>query len=337
MCRRTALLILPLSAVFAAWATGPNAPAKKRHFTVRDSVEMSYFGNIRSSMPDELDDDGLTSPDGRMTIKVTHRGVVPEGVTKGTIWLFDTARLRAAVNDQKLENPKPDVLATMSAAATGGLGLNVFDAGNTVIEPRWSADSRSVIFLGRDGRRNRQIFQVDVATQELKALTPPTQDVIAYSYSGSTFAYLIGPDADQQERQAWISAGPGVADIVTGTGTPLLPLLYPNFRGNAYSESLSVELWKIERGRYEAVFDTRTQDPVVLQTTYHATLISVSPDARYAVAIGVVIVGAGPAGFSATLTAQGLESSCNRRQVHPTDGMSVDSAACGRWAKQATV
>jgi hypothetical protein len=284
--RSGVLLILLLPACGALAADYPDVLAEQRRFTVRDSVEMSYFGNIRSSMPDDLDDDGLTSPDGRMTIKVTHRGVLPEGVIRGTIWLFDAAKLRAAVNDERLEVPKPDVLATMSATASGGLGLNVLDAGNTVTQPRWSPDSRGVSFLGRDGRRNRQIFRVDVATREIKALTPPTQDVIAYSQSGSTVAYLVGPDADEQERRAWVSAGPGVPDIVTGTGTPLLPLLYPNFRGNAYSEPLSVELWKVETGGNEPVIDTRTQNPVVLTTIYDATLVSLSPDARYAIAIG---------------------------------------------------
>lgn len=36
-----------------------------RHFTVRDSVEMAYFGTVVNSVPDELDEDCLVSPDGR--------------------------------------------------------------------------------------------------------------------------------------------------------------------------------------------------------------------------------------------------------------------------------
>ena len=32
-----------------------------RDFQVRDSVEMSYFGTVASSAPDDLDDDGVLS------------------------------------------------------------------------------------------------------------------------------------------------------------------------------------------------------------------------------------------------------------------------------------
>lgn len=278
------LLLLVCAPVSAE--TQKNAGAALRRFTVHDSVEMAYFGNIRSSMPDDLDDDGITAPDGKWTIKVSHRGLLPEGSTEGTIWLFDATQLRISVNDKSIEVPKPSVLARMSAAASGGLGLNVLDAGNTVIAPRWSSDSRSVTFLGRDARLNRQIFEIDMASRELTALTPPTQDVIAYSRSGSTFAYLVGPDADLQEGRAWVSAGQGIPDVSIGTGVPLLPLLYPHFRGNAYSEPLSVELWKVEEGRSSPVIDSRTHGTTLLRTNYNSTLVALSPDARQVIVIG---------------------------------------------------
>ena len=259
---------------------------KLRRFTVRDSVEMSYFGNIRNSMPDELDDDGITSPDGRWTIKVSHRGVLPEGVTRGTIWLFDARRLRASVNDESVGVTGPEVLATMSAAASGGLGLNVLDAGNTIIAPQWSPDSRSVTFIGRNGRLNRQIFEVEVASRQLAPLTLPDQDVIAYSRAGSIYAYLTGPDADLQQTRAWVSAGKDIPDVTIGTGTPLLPLLYPYFRGNAYTEPLRVELWKIVEGRSSPVIDSQTHETVSLTTTYDATLVSLSPAADRVISTG---------------------------------------------------
>jgi dipeptidyl aminopeptidase/acylaminoacyl peptidase len=275
--------LLALDTIASAGEQGP--AGKARRFTVRDSVEMAYFGNIRASMPDELDEDGITSPDGRWTIKVSHRGLLPEGVTEGTVWLFDARRLRAGVNDTSLDVPKPEALATVSAAANGGLGLNVLDAGNTVIAPQWSTDGRSLTFLGRNARLNRQIFEIEVASRRLTALTPPNQDVMAYSRSGSTYAYLVGPDADLQESRAWVSAGPGIPDVTIGTGTPLLPLLYPHFRGNAYSEPLRVELWKIEQGRASPVLDSRTREPVRFTTTYDATLVSLAPDALRLVSI----------------------------------------------------
>ena len=264
----------------------PDDVGTSRRFTVRDSVQMSYFGNIRNSMADELDEDGITSPDGRWTIKVSHLGVLPEGVTEGPIWLFDARQLRASVNDPSLQVPKPEVLVSMSVAANSGLGLNVLDAGNSVIAPQWSADSHHVTFLGRNGRLNRQIFEIEISSRQLKELTPHSQDVIAFSRTGSTFAYLTGPDADLQESRAWVSAGNGIPDVTIGTGTPLLPLLFPYFRGNAYSEPLRVEVWKIEDGRSSPVIDSRTREVAQLMTTHDATLVSLSPGADQVASVG---------------------------------------------------
>ena len=278
------------------WAHAENAvEAGSRRFTVRDSVQMSYFGNIRSSMPDELDDDGITSPDGRLLIKVTHRGVLPEGYTEGTIWLFDAADAKRSINDPGHETPRPVALAKMSAAANGGLGLSVLEAGNTIISPRWAPDSRSLTFIGRRGRVNRQLFEIDISSRHLVALTPPTQDVITYSGSNTTFLYLAGPDADVQAERAWSSTGPDIPDVTIGTGVPLMPLLYPHFNGYAYGDPLLVELWRVDRGHAAPIIDTRTHQPLRVNTTYDSTLVSASPDNRRAVIISRAAADSEPA------------------------------------------
>jgi hypothetical protein len=74
-------------------ATSKAEAVQKRRFTSRDSVEMSYLGTLIHSEPLELDDDGIVSPNGRYIVKLTHRGVLPEGVTEGTVWLFDAAQM----------------------------------------------------------------------------------------------------------------------------------------------------------------------------------------------------------------------------------------------------
>lgn len=170
-----------LVGVFVAHSTSAaNAlDQTKRNFEVRDSVQMSYFGTIASSAPDDLDDDAIASPDGRHLIKLTHRGILPQGATEGTIWLFDAAAIKNALNDSKLGLPPPVPLLRMSAAVNGGLGLYVLDAGNTISAPQWSNDSRQLIFLGRNGRANHQIFVLEVDSGKFRALTPPAQDVLA--------------------------------------------------------------------------------------------------------------------------------------------------------------
>jgi dipeptidyl aminopeptidase/acylaminoacyl peptidase len=280
---RLALIALA-AAVLAACSSAVSAAEAPRRFEVRDSVGMSYFGNPASSAPADMDDDGVVSPDGRQFVKVTHRGVLPEGVTEGTIWLFDARSIKRSIRDSNLNVPKPVPLERMSAAVNGGLGIYVLDAGNTITDPHWSEDSRSLTFLGRNGHANRQLFRVDLETHSVKALTPTTQDVLVYAKSGGTFVYLAGPDADLHAEQAWVSAGRDIPDIVVGTGTPLMPLLYPHFRGLAYGEPLEVQLWQVRDDQAMPVVDSFGA-PVRFVTRYTSLLISLSPDAARALTV----------------------------------------------------
>jgi hypothetical protein len=145
-----------LSAILASggmWGSSVASDTQRR-FEVRDSIEMAYFGTPILSAPDDQDDDAVVSPDGRHIVKLTHRGVSPGGVTEGTVWLFDTALTKRAIADSKL-TPPPIPLARMSAAVNTGLGLYVLDAGNTITQPQWSDDGKSLTFLGRNGSSNR--------------------------------------------------------------------------------------------------------------------------------------------------------------------------------------
>jgi dipeptidyl aminopeptidase/acylaminoacyl peptidase len=276
------------TAVLMAVALGLPLPARangKRTFEVSDSVEMSYFGTLATSVPDDLDDDGVLSPDGRYFVKVTDRGLLPQGVSESTVWIFDAAAVRKSVNDSRVPVPKPSALVRMSVTANSGTELPVLDDGNAITDPRWSADGRTLTFLGRNGHPNRQLFRIDIDTRRLTALTPPTQDVLDYAGSGTRFVYLVGPDADKQAEQAWVSAGPGIPDIAVGTSTSLMPLLYPHFRGNAYSEPLEVQLWQVKDNHAKPTVDSRSGTPVKLLTRYNNLLVSMSPDYTHAVTI----------------------------------------------------
>jgi hypothetical protein len=282
---RAALLAFsPALAMFANVVLAGDSDSY-RHYEVRDTVEMSYFGTIAASTSVDLDDDAISSPDGHHFLKVTHRGVLPQGVTEGTIWLFDTKAIQKSVNDPRLVPAPPVALVRMSTAANGAYGLDILDAGNAITEVRWSDDSRSATFLGRDGRNNRQLFNVRLDSLKVDAITPPTQDIIAYSRSGNSFAYLVGPDADLQAEQAWVSAGPGIPDIVIGTGTPLMPLLFPHFQGNALAEPVDLELWQVRDNRVSPVVDNATKKALKIVSQYSALALTLSPDATKVVTI----------------------------------------------------
>ena len=107
---RTCMLLTLFGSLSVLGADGSTA-SHLRRFTVRDSVEMVHFGTLEDTQPEDLDDDGIASPNGRFFIKVTHRGKLPEGLTVGTIWLFDVASTRKSIRHPQLPSPVPSLPA----------------------------------------------------------------------------------------------------------------------------------------------------------------------------------------------------------------------------------
>jgi hypothetical protein len=256
--------------------------ADLRPFTVRDAIEMAYFGNISTSSPSKVYDDGAVSPDGRFAIKITHRGVLPDGDTEGTIWLFNVADVIRSIRDQDTTPSEPIQLVRMSAAING-YPNDFQDWNNTLLHPRWSDDSKSVLFLGRDGQENRRLYRVDIESQEVTALSPANRDVFGYSISGQHTAFLAGRDIDAE--QLWQAAGSGVSDIFVGTGTPLIPLLFPHFRGYANVEPLKLEVWQVREDSAGPVRDETSGDSVQVVSRLNDADISISPDGSQAAVV----------------------------------------------------
>lgn len=251
------------------------APAKRR-YEVRDTVEMAHFGTVESSQRDQLPDDGIVSPDGRHLVKVTHRGVLPEGVTEGTIWLFETNAVIGAIASSRAAVPKPILLARVSAAVNGMTG-DFANRGNTISDVAWSDDSKYLTFLGRDGRENRQLLRVEVATRKLEALTPASHDVVIYAAAGQAFAYLAAEGID--ENALWQSAGSNIPDIETGTGKPLISMLYPDMRAMDTGLPFDAQVWHVRDGKAEPVMESSSNTPLRIRTSYQTLVAALSPSA----------------------------------------------------------
>jgi dienelactone hydrolase len=267
--------LFSLGAIIANVAPAGDAPSEiKKRFEVRDSVEMSYFGTLFSSLPLDLDDDGILSPDGRWLVKITHRGVLPQGVTEGTIWLFDASAVMRSIDQARVPLSHPEPLVRISAAVNG-IDF-VSDRGNTISQLQWLPDSRGLTFLGRDARENRQLFVVDLQTHRVSNLTPPDQDVLSYVITKTGFLYFAA--ADRQEHQEWWSTGPGIPDIGIGTGTSLIQLLYPHWTGDRCCVPLKLSLWQVRDHNVTPVTRASEASQVSVVTRYGAQVMSLSPD-----------------------------------------------------------
>ena len=266
--------LLSAAAGLAVLLAGSAFADGKRHFDTRDSIEMSYFGTLGFSQPPDLDDEGVLSPDRRWIVKVTHRGVLPEGVTEGTIWLFDAVAMQRSVNHTRVPVPLPLRIATMTGAVSGF--DFVANRGNTIYQVKWAGDSRSVSFLGRDHQENHRLFQVDVQTRKVTALTPVTQDVADYATTKTGFLYYAA--ADRREEQDWWSTGPGIPDIQVGTGSSLADLLYPHSPADACCKPVEMQVWQVIDGRATPIVNGETGHPVTVITRYGAEVMGLSPD-----------------------------------------------------------
>lgn len=254
------LLALGLAAALPAPAARP--------FEVRDSIQIADFVGAP-----------IFSADGRYFVTVTQRGVLPEGVTEDTLWLFDTAAVRRAMADGSVIAPVP--LARIEGTLNTGNG--VLASGGFVTNVRFTPDGRGVLFLGRNGQDNRRLFRVRLDERKAVGLSPATQDVVDFAIAGSRIVYFAAPDASSQE--AWVSAGPGIPDVVDGTGMSLSELVYPNAMKSARNLPTRFELWVIEGEMASPVKEASRGAPLSLIGSYNVGAMRVSPDGRRIAAV----------------------------------------------------
>ena len=256
-------------AVAALCTASVISTAGQRRFAVRDSVEMAEFTDV-----------GWFSPDGRYYVTVTQRGVLPQGISEATLWLFETSRIRAQVNHPSTSAvAAPVVLARMSAVVNGG----GYDGASIIMHLEWASDSRSLTFLGRDGQENRRLFRVNLNDRSLSALTPADQDVVDYGSAGHAIAYLAGPDVPAEK--SWWSDDPSAPDIVAGTGRALMDLLYPNYQRRSQAMPTEFEVWRIRESGAEAVIDVSTGKTLRILASYNVSTVALSADGKRAIAI----------------------------------------------------
>jgi len=209
--------------------SGPSASS--RRFAVADSIELStflypaqQFGAHASRV--------RFSPDGSRFAAVTMRGDLDSGNRVATLWVFDSAAVRAY-----LSAPPPGDFAQARVVTRFSSTSNREPLSNW----RWSSDSRALLFLGADGDGVARLYRVGRDGSNPAALSAPDQDVTEYDERDGAVAYLARSPLRREQR--YQTAGPSLPDIAIGTGNSILSLLFANdpFLG----ESPSEQLWTI--------------------------------------------------------------------------------------------
>ena len=248
---RSVCLIGLLAAL--AGVSAASTDATTRRFRVRDSIEMAHFAEA-----------GLVSPDGRYIATVTERGRLDQNVIEATVWLFESSAVRSAIRQPRGAAVQPSVLARMTAPH-----------GAIVTRLMWESGSGSLLFLGREGRENRQLFRVALRDRNIAALSLATQDVVDYSAVGNHIAYLAGPDVSLEK--AWWANDPSSPDIVGGVRRSLWEILFPNYRNNTRYMPTQFEVWRTGAAA-TPVIDAVTNRPMQLLASYNLGAMGLSHD-----------------------------------------------------------
>jgi hypothetical protein len=232
-------LVLAMGGVARAPAREPTAT---RSFSVRDSIEMTHFGDLSGG--DEADgEDGSYSPDGRYFAKLTHRGVLSTGELESTIWLFRATEIGSHLDDPlHTPPPSPKPLVRMAASFDGAYGPG---GGEAIQRLKWSADGHSLAFLAHYKGMGRTLFTASIPDGELSRVSGDNQDVDQFDLVAGVFVYLAKPRLS--EAEIWQSSGVPLPDVQVGTGSSLRNLLYPNYLRGLYGAA-AAELWVVREG-----------------------------------------------------------------------------------------
>ena len=165
-------------------ATAGSIAGAKRRFTVKDSIELSYI--VDSSAPSIIGDrvelptgTPIYSPDRRFFLIVTQSGRLAANRTEGTIWLFTRKAVLDYLLGKSPSSPNPKKLITMSATSNT----------RVISDVRWVDDTQTIAFMGKNGSPYQQLFQFDIAGENLQTLTKDGVYVTAYDIRGGTIAY----------------------------------------------------------------------------------------------------------------------------------------------------
>ncbi|MBV8206727.1 MAG: hypothetical protein JO041_08035 [Acidobacteria bacterium] len=223
--------------------------AQQRRFSVQDSIEISTFLDSAQQFG-PLASQASFSPDKSHFVAVTVRGNPTTGEREATVWLFDSKGVR-----EYLKTRTPADFASATPLTRWRSKSNV----EPISFPRWSSDSRSLLFLAADDDGAKRLFRVGIEGGNAVALSRSEQDVSRFDECNGAVVYLAHKPI--RAVDLYQAGGSTLPDVLDGTGKNILELLFPHSMEAAFNTSED-ELWKIEDGKPAAVMDAERKMPV---------------------------------------------------------------------------
>lgn len=266
--------ISPLGVLCVALLTSTQVLGKSASFSVIDSLRMQRFNtqSIEGQPTATLVND---SPNHAFGLVLTSRGLIESNEIQSTISLIDYRQMQTTLaGERSISASPPQPLATITA-------IPQFDArgtgayGSVVFNIQWSADSRTVFFLGETLNGRRQLYSVSVATRIVRSLTPKDLDVQSFVVVRDTIVYRASSiSEDNDQRLPGLPTGPSTSVV---TGLPIADIM-----GNEGTQRLrQYSLWRYSHGKNDLVLKVR---PAVQASSFLlARPLSLSPNSRFAI------------------------------------------------------
>jgi dipeptidyl aminopeptidase/acylaminoacyl peptidase len=238
------------------------ANPKARNFSVKDSIEMARFPRNLSGP--------VFSPDGKDFAVVTTRGLMQSNELESTLWIFNMIVVRKFLRTGKPRSQCRPMIAAKLAAVPQLPYPSSYES--LITKFRWSADSRSVYFLGQDKEGRRILYRKDLLSRSLHKLTPKDRDVTDFAFAGDQIIYETA--VTQKSANTGIRLTSVASDV---TGLPLTSILFPKKSG-----STTTELWIERKGRSRRLMDPDTArpfQPADLPAAFN--VLSTSPSGRF--------------------------------------------------------
>jgi dipeptidyl aminopeptidase/acylaminoacyl peptidase len=229
-------------AILAFATSASNTQAQQHPFTVRDSIELTTFNE-----PSELEHNAkpIFSPDGKHFLVVTSRGIVDSDQVESVLWLYDTSSVAAFLaRDDRPAQLRPRQLTAVISSPTA-FTLDAYAA--LITDPRWSADSKRVYFLGQTDKGFRQLYELNLKTTVSRRLTPLGYDVLRFAVAAGMSAALISRPIVDMGYDPQFSGDLINKDARAVTGLPISTILFPQTPGR-WEELRDVQLWIEELG-----------------------------------------------------------------------------------------
>ncbi len=262
-----ALLILLCPRRVEAQSETKQSPSRvaPRHFTVRDSIELTEFGgsNTEAAIP---------SPNGNYFAVVTSRGIIQSDTIESTLWVFRSEHLKAFLHDNNntARSPLPKMVAKVRAIP------QVFSRRSYALinSVRWMPSSTALVYLSQNSHAKSQLYRVDLISGSVRALTTEDVDVTGFDVANDAIVYRTRLPEENREAGEPINA-----DARDVTGVPLQSILFPETQS---AHSKYDALWIVQNGRNARIADRNTGRPIRLMNR-GLQILSLSPNGRSAV------------------------------------------------------